>query len=93
MRPRGSYRSETGSSASHEGRTAGCRPSVTPGTVRHRRAAVTSTDRARVRNGHPPGAPVLSWPGQTVRGQVHQEGAATAPYPDRLLQAGLTFED
>jgi hypothetical protein len=66
-RPRDSHRNQTGSSALDLRRTAGCRPSATPGTARHRLAAVTPADRASRENGHPPGAPALSRAKITVK--------------------------
>ena len=48
-------------------RTAGCRPSATPGSVRHRRAAVTPAERSHAGTAILPGAPVLSRAKITVK--------------------------
>jgi hypothetical protein len=45
-RPRDSHRNRAGSPALDLRRTAGCRPSATPGTARHRLTAITPADRA-----------------------------------------------
>jgi len=68
MRPRDSHRSRAGSSAFAPcGRTAGCRPCVTPGTARHQLAAATPAKRA-LGTAILPGAPVLSRAKITVKG-------------------------
>ena len=46
-RPRDTHRSDWQLRLSTPRRTAGCRPSVTPGTARHRSATVTSAGRTR----------------------------------------------
>jgi hypothetical protein len=48
-------------------RTAGCRPSATPGSVRHRLAAVTPAERSHAGTAILPGAPVLSRAKITVK--------------------------